>query len=266
MERIPQEQGQRVPPIHWPPTAVGAAAPGPPDPARGRYRIDRVLTSDAVAVNFLAWETQRQERVTIRVLRPEVATSAMIDRFQRAARPFAHVPHPNLSRVYDDGEMDGLAYIVVEYLEGETLAARIRRGRVTGRDLARLGADLLSVVEVLHHLGLVHGAIVTSSVVLVAGRAVLENACCRAPDLAGEEGAWDVVASDQAKAADLYAVGTLLVQASADNRAKPRVGWSPRTHAVRSVLRRATCTAPENRWPNAPAFARAWRRAHRWPA
>jgi serine/threonine protein kinase len=217
-----------------------------------------------MTITFLAY-TQRQERVTIRVLRPEVATSAVIDRIQRVARSYARVTHPNLSTVYEAGVMDGLAYIVVEYLEGETLATRVRRGPVTGRDLARLGGELLSVVEVLHDQGLVHGAIVASSVVLVAGRAVLENGCWCAPDLAGEDGAWDVVASDQAKAADLYAVGALLAQASADNRAKPRVEWSPRTHAVRSVVRRATATAPEDRWPNAPAFARAWRRAHRWP-
>jgi hypothetical protein len=136
---------------------------------------------------------------------------------------------------------------------------------MTGRDLARLGGDLLSVVEVLHDQGLVHGAILACNIVLVAGRGILANVCCRAPDLAGEGGALDVVASDQAKGADLSAVGALLAQASAGNCATPQVGWSPRAHAVRSVLRRATALAPENRWPDAPAFARAWRRAHRWP-
>jgi hypothetical protein len=129
----------------------------------------------------------------------------------------------------------------------ETLAARLRSGPLSVREATQICRALLAAIERAHSQGTGHGAITPHTIVLDAGRPVLEAA--------GEPSA-------DALAADLFAVATVLYEsvsgrpwsagtdpASAD--------WSRIPRRLRRVLRRALSPTPERRWPDAAAFQRA---------
>ncbi len=80
---------------------------------------------------YLAKHTTLQKKVAVKVLRQDLPTSAQgIDRLLREARAAAQLDHPNIVPVYDAGQEDGLYYIVMQYVPGESLARRLQRERV----------------------------------------------------------------------------------------------------------------------------------------
>jgi serine/threonine-protein kinase len=78
---------------------------------------------------YAARDTRLDRRVAVKVLRPSLASDPTFhERFQREARTTSSLSHPNICALFDVGEQDGIAYLVMEYLAGETLAARLSRG------------------------------------------------------------------------------------------------------------------------------------------
>ncbi len=150
--------------------ASGSGAFGPGALLSGRYRLLEELGSGAVGQVFRAEHTLMAKTVAIKVLHADVVHSeAIVARFQQEAQAAARIDHPNVCAATDFGVTEGGAFfMVMEHLEGETLAAVLERERRLPP--ARAGAITLQVLDALarsHALGIVHRDLKPDNVMLV---------------------------------------------------------------------------------------------------
>jgi eukaryotic-like serine/threonine-protein kinase len=123
-----------------------------------RYTVEKTLGQGGMATVELAEDTQLRRKVAVKRLVAALADDKVFqERFFREARMAAALSHPNLVAVYDVGEEDGLPYIVMEYVEGETLAELMaREGPVQPGRAVDLLLQACAGLEHAHAAGLVH--------------------------------------------------------------------------------------------------------------
>jgi serine/threonine protein kinase len=123
-----------------------------------RYAVERRLGKGGMATVELAEDTELRRKVAVKRLATSlVADDVLLKRFFREARMAAGLSHPNLVAVYDVGEEDGLPYIVMEYVEGETVADLIARtGPMQPKRAVELLLQVCAGLEHAHAAGLVH--------------------------------------------------------------------------------------------------------------
>jgi eukaryotic-like serine/threonine-protein kinase len=124
----------------------------------GRYRLGEILGQGGMALVYRARDGELDRPVAIKLLADDLAPDeALRRRFLREARLAARLAHPNVVQVYDLGAVDGRPYIVMEYVEGETLAEVLeRRGRIPAREAAGLALQVCAGLQHAHEAGLVH--------------------------------------------------------------------------------------------------------------
>jgi eukaryotic-like serine/threonine-protein kinase len=125
----------------------------------GRYRIDRVLGRGGMALVYLGYDAKLGRPVAIKLLADNLATDDVFRaRFMREARMAAGLSHVNIVHVYDVGQdTDRRPYIVMEYVDGESLAETIaREGRCPPARVREIGLDCCHGLEHAHAAGLVH--------------------------------------------------------------------------------------------------------------
>jgi serine/threonine-protein kinase len=122
--------------------------------AEGRYRIERTLGYGGMAVVYLAHDEELRRLVAIKVLAEHLSgDSAFRERFLQESRLASRLSHPNVVQVYDAGEAEGRPYIVMEYVEGDTLA---ERGKLAFEDAVPLALQACAGLQHAHAAGLVH--------------------------------------------------------------------------------------------------------------
>jgi eukaryotic-like serine/threonine-protein kinase len=128
------------------------------DVASGRYRVERTLGHGGMATVHLAEDTQLGRRVAVKRLADHLADDPEVrSRFVREARLAARLSHPNVVAVFDAGEEDTRPYIVMEYVEGETLADVLKRERRLDPDRAvEVALQACAALQHAHDAGLVH--------------------------------------------------------------------------------------------------------------
>ncbi|MBZ0269733.1 protein kinase, partial [bacterium] len=95
--------------------------------------------------------------VAVKVLPPQFAQNAeRRQRFEREARTISSLSHPGICTLYDLGHEDGIHFLVMEYLDGESLAERLTRGALPMTDVLRFGADIAEALDRAHRAGIVH--------------------------------------------------------------------------------------------------------------
>jgi serine/threonine protein kinase len=126
--------------------------------AGGRYRLERQLGHGGMATVFLARDTELDRAVAVKCLAENVAGQPELrDRFVREARLAARLSHPGVVSVFDAGEDDGRPYIVMEHVEGETLADLLaQRGRLPVEEARQLTLQASRGLAHAHAAGLVH--------------------------------------------------------------------------------------------------------------
>jgi serine/threonine protein kinase len=126
--------------------------------AGGRYRIEDVLGRGGMASVYLARDAELERPVAVKVLAEHLADQPSFhDRFLREARLAAQLSHPNIVQVFDVGEEDGSPFIVMECVEGTTLAdERKERGRLDPDEVVDLALQICGGLEHAHAAGLVH--------------------------------------------------------------------------------------------------------------
>jgi serine/threonine protein kinase len=126
--------------------------------AGGRYTVERTLGGGGMAVVYLARDRELDRPVAVKILAGHVlGDTAFRERFVREARMAARLSHPNVVSIYDTGEEDGRPFIVMEYVEGETLAdVRSRAGRLPPAEVIELALQICGGLEHAHEAGLVH--------------------------------------------------------------------------------------------------------------
>ena len=124
----------------------------------GRYVIDAPLGEGGMAVVYRAHHAELGRPVALKVMHGAfVFSEAHVERFMAEARASATLRHPHIVDVSDVGEIDGRPYIVMEHLEGETLAALLaRQGRLPASAVADLALPLVSAVAAAHAAGIIH--------------------------------------------------------------------------------------------------------------
>lgn len=124
----------------------------------GVYQIMEEVGRGGMASVYRAYQSSLNRYVAIKVLPPQLAyDEEFVHRFLREARAAASLNHPNIVTVHDVGEQDGLYYIVMEFLEGQTLKDLIQReGALSPERAARILAQVAAALDYAHQRGFVH--------------------------------------------------------------------------------------------------------------
>jgi Tol biopolymer transport system component/serine/threonine protein kinase len=140
------------------------------DPATlGPYKIDRVLGRGGMGVVYQATDPRLGRSVAIKVL-PGTSDALALGRFLREAKTVAALQHPHIAVLHDVGREGDTSYLVMERLEGESLAAAIDRGALPWKDVVRIGEQIAGALEHAHGLGVLHRDIKPSNIMLAPGR------------------------------------------------------------------------------------------------
>jgi eukaryotic-like serine/threonine-protein kinase len=160
------------------------------DALADRYAIRRELGRGGMALVFLADDRRHGRSVALKVVRPEVAGSVGHERFLREIQVAAHLTHPHILPLYDSGDVDGLLYYVMPFVEGESLKDRIERGGALPlTEAVRLAQEVADALAYAHRQGLVHRDIKPDNILISSGHAVVTDfGICRALDAAEESG------------------------------------------------------------------------------
>jgi serine/threonine protein kinase len=137
----------------------------------GAYRIEKELGSGAMGTVFHAVHTGLDRAVALKVLRPDTLEDPdAIRRFLREARNIARLEHPYIVSVYDAGEADGMHYIAMKLLEGETLQSVLAQtGALPIERVVRIGMQLASALDYAHARDVAHLDIKPANVIVASG-------------------------------------------------------------------------------------------------
>ena len=148
----------------------------PKDPLLGRtiaqrYRLISRLGAGSVASVYLARHVLIERLSAIKIAHPELVRDAVWrERFLHEARAVNRINHPNIVEISDYGEADGLLYLVMEYVPGESLAQLVARGPLGWRRAAAIGLQVASALGRAHQMGVVHRDLKPGSVLVVPRR------------------------------------------------------------------------------------------------
>lgn len=139
----------------------------------GKYEIRRTLGRGSAGVVYEAWDPVIQRRVAIKAVRiddeSDPDTREQMDRFRREAQAAGRLTHPNIVTIHDYGEADGLAYIVMEFVDGPSLRSVLEADQPLARaDLMRIMRGVLAGLAFSHEHGIVHRDIKPGNVMLTS--------------------------------------------------------------------------------------------------
>src|SRR5687768_9506704 len=133
----------------------------------GPYEILGPLGAGGMGEVYRARDTRLARVVAFKILAPDLANQPTHrERFRRETRAISSLSHPNICISYDVGEQDDVAYLVMEYLDGETLAARLLRGPLPREEVLQRAIEIASALDHAHRLGIVHRDLKPSNVML----------------------------------------------------------------------------------------------------
>jgi serine/threonine protein kinase len=143
----------------------------------GRYRIDRILGTGAMGVVYLAHDPAIDRPVALKLIRADLlddeSRSDYIDRFTAEARAVGRFHHPNIVSLYDLSLHDGNPFLVMEYIQGESLYQVIRRsGRFAPAIAVEIMLQVLRALAAAHASGIVHRDVKPANVMIAPGRLV----------------------------------------------------------------------------------------------
>ena len=134
-----------------------------------RYRLIKKLGSGGMSVVYLARHELISRLSAIKILRPELSRiPEHRERFLREARAVNRVNHPNIVEITDVGESDGIAYLVMEYVEGESLLVQIQQGPMRWERAIRIAAQVASALARTHQTGIIHRDLKPENILLIA--------------------------------------------------------------------------------------------------
>ena len=142
----------------------------------GRYRVERELGAGGMATVYLAEDLKHRRRVAIKVLRPELAAVIGADRFLREIETIAGLQHPHILGLIDSGELDGTAYYVMPFVEGESLRDRLlREKQLPIGDAIRIATEVAGALDYAHRHGVIHRDIKPENILLHDGAALVAD-------------------------------------------------------------------------------------------
>jgi serine/threonine-protein kinase len=128
-----------------------------------------------MATVFLARDVKHNRDVAIKVLRQELSASIGTDRFLQEIEIAAGLQHPHILPVYDSGEVEGLLYYVMPFVEGESLRERLQRDTSPPHEALRIAREVASALDYAHREAVVHRDIKPANILLSQGHAVVAD-------------------------------------------------------------------------------------------
>jgi len=263
-----------------------AARPTVADPFLGKtlsgYRIEEVLGNGGMGTVYKAVQESLGRPVALKVLPPNVADDPQfVGRFHREAEVLASLNHPNIVQVFDRGEVDGRYFIVMEFVDGESLREFVRCGRVPAQQACRIVASLLAALDYAHEKGVVHRDIKPENVLVRADGVVKVADFGLSRVLGADEfdtrltrthlvlGTYEYMAPEQREAAreadarsDIYATAVVLYEMLTGELPIGRFRLPAEQvpgldRRIDRVLDRGLAKDPDDRWDRASAMGRA---------
>jgi len=260
----------------------------------GRYHILETIGEGGMAVVYKAFDTRLEREVAIKVILPyRTHAENFLKRFQREARALASLSHPNILKVFDFGEHEGMPYLVMEYLPGGTLKQKLVGQPQSWGESARLLAHVAHALEAAHRQGIIHRDVKPSNILLTRtgeplladfGIAKLVESDESTADLTGSGvgiGTPEYMAPEQGlgqvdERSDVYALGVVfyemvtgskpysattpmavLLKKSTEPLPRPSLLAPGLPQAVENVLLKALARVPSERYTSMGDFARA---------
>jgi serine/threonine protein kinase/Tol biopolymer transport system component len=140
----------------------------------GPYEIQSRLGAGGMGEVYRAMDTRLDRTVAIKVLASHLSSSPELkQRMEREARTISSLNHPHICHLYDIGSQDGTDYLVMEFLEGETLAERLGKGAVPLNEVFKVGIAVAEALAVAHRSGIVHRDLKPGNIMLTQSGAKL---------------------------------------------------------------------------------------------
>jgi Tol biopolymer transport system component/tRNA A-37 threonylcarbamoyl transferase component Bud32 len=154
------------------------------------YRILEKLGSGGMGVVYKAEDTKLKRTVALKFLPEELSKDRQaLERFQREAQAASALNHPHICSLHDIGQEEGVDYLVMEYLEGETLAAGLGKGPLPLAEVLRRGVEIANALDCAHRSGIVHRDLKPGNIMLTKrGAKLMDFGLARAtgpPPVAG---------------------------------------------------------------------------------
>jgi len=123
----------------------------------GKYKIVELVGHGGMATVYKGYQDDVDRNVAVKVLPPHPGQSAaFVERFRQEARTIARLSHPHILPLYDYGHEDDILYLVMPYIDGGSLADRVRRGKMSFNDIERLLSQMASALDFAHKQGVIH--------------------------------------------------------------------------------------------------------------
>jgi serine/threonine protein kinase len=156
----------------------------------GPYEILAPLGAGGMGEVYKARDTRLDRTVAVKVLPAHLSFNPEVRaRFEREARAVSSLSHPHICTLHDVGRHEEIDFLVMEYLDGETLAHRLEKGPLPLTEVLRHGVEIASALDVAHRSGIVHRDLKPGNIMLTKGGAkLLDFGLARATGLAGTAG------------------------------------------------------------------------------
>ena len=158
----------------------------------GPYEIVSAIGAGGMGEVYKARDTRLDRTVAIKVLPEHVASDPDLkQRFEREAKTISSLNHPHICTLYDIGSQDGIDFLVMEYLEGDTLAHRLAKGALPLDQALTVAIEIADALDKAHRQGITHRDLKPGNIMLTKGGAKLLDfglAKLRKPGTVGAEG------------------------------------------------------------------------------
>ena len=140
----------------------------------GHYEIQSLLGAGGMGEVYRARDTRLDRTVAVKVLPPHLSNQLDVrERFEREARTISSLNHPHICTLYDVGRQDETEFLVMEYLEGETLADRLKKGPLPIDQAMTYAIQIADALDKAHRLGVVHRDLKPGNIMITASGAKL---------------------------------------------------------------------------------------------
>jgi len=139
------------------------------------YTLERELHGGGMSRVFVAEDETLGRKVVVKVLAPELASSVNFERFKREITLAARLQHPHIVPVLSAGEVDGVPYFTMPFVEGESLRVRIAHGELPVPEALALLRDIAKALDYAHSKGVIHRDIKPDNVLLTGGSAAVTD-------------------------------------------------------------------------------------------
>ena len=140
----------------------------------GPYEISTALGAGGMGEVYRANDTRLNRTVAIKVLPSHLSDNHELkQRFDREARAISSLAHPHICTLYDVGQQDGIDYLVMEFIEGESLAQRLEKGALSPDQTLRYATQIAAALDKAHRAGIVHRDLKPGNIMLTKAGAKL---------------------------------------------------------------------------------------------